>query len=81
MLAFSVVGRIIKLDDEEIKILSLDKFHEAALAFRPEMQFGYGDFRGIPREGAIYESGVVVYFGPVPPEGNPDAIAFAEVKD
>jgi hypothetical protein len=81
-LAFSVVGRIIKLDEAEIKILSLDKLHETAILFTSKMEFGYGDFRSLPKQEKVYEAAIVAYpDGPVPPEGEPDTIAFAAIKD
>jgi hypothetical protein len=78
-LAFSVVGRIIKLDEREIKILSPDKLHEAAIHFTSKMEFGYGDFRTLP-EGEVYEDGIVAYPDGVPTEGDPDTIAFVAIK-
>ena len=80
-LAFSIVGRIIKLDEREIKILSLDKFHEAAILFTEKMEFGYGDFRDLAEEGKHYDSSIVAFpDGPLAPQGEPDTIAFAVIK-
>ena len=75
-----LVGRIYFLSDDEIKVTSDDKKSELALALRPWMSFGYGDPRNFPEEALEYESTLLVFFEEPPEKGEPDKIAFLELK-
>ncbi len=77
--AFSLSGYIQSVSDDELRIFSEDVRSEVVLKLKPEMVFGYADSRTVSGVAKKYESCIIVFFGPVPDEGEPDSIAFAAV--
>jgi hypothetical protein len=80
--SFSLRGRILSVDDEELRILADDYLSELVLRFTPDLEFGYVDSRQVTGAEKQYESCLTIFFGPVPPkgEGQPDTIAFAALQ-
>jgi hypothetical protein len=80
---FSLKARVLHLQDDELRLVEDDTQSELVMKIRNEAEFGYIDNRRITgREAEDYVCSVMVFFGPIPPEGEaePDSIIFAELK-
>jgi hypothetical protein len=49
------------------------------LRFTSETEFGYADNRNVIGIEKMYDHCLMVFFGPVPSEGDPDSIAFTAI--
>ena len=72
-------GRVFSISDESIGVVSDDASSEMALQLGAEMQFDYTEELH-PEDCASYRSMLIVFFGPVLSRGQPDMIAFSEIK-
>ena len=80
---FSLKARISHLHDNQLRLMADDTQSELVIRIPDQAEFGYIDNRSITgREAEDYICSVMVFFGPIPPEGErePDSIAFAELK-
>jgi hypothetical protein len=79
--AFSSNGRILVVTDEEIRMMSDDTKSEVVVSFAPEMHFGYADSRNVTGVAKNYDSCLMIFFGPIPADQDPDSISFAAVAE
>jgi hypothetical protein len=73
-------GRLLAVENDEIKLISDDSESELTLRLTPEMEFGYGDSRQSPEDAELYVSGLVIFLGELTDENDPDTISFAEMN-
>jgi hypothetical protein len=84
-LAFSMFvacfkGRVMAVEDNAISLISDDGDAELRLEFTPKTEFVYGDSRRSRDDAELYESVLLVFFGEVTTESEPDMIAFMEIN-
>jgi hypothetical protein len=71
--AFSLRGRFLAVDDDELRILADDTASELVVRLTPQVGFGYADARGIGIPNSEYDRCVVIFFGSA-------TVAIAEIK-
>jgi hypothetical protein len=82
MFAFSFRARVMDLHPGEVRFLSDDTHVQFVLKVTEDLKFSYLDSRSVTGQEAVdYECCLVAFFGPVPPEGVADSIAFAEIRE
>jgi len=77
MYAFSSNGRIVKVDDGELRVMSDDMRSELIIKLSPELDFHYADSRHVTGVAKQYDSCVVMFFSPIEAEGPHDTISIA----
>ena len=79
--AFSSWGKVVSLDNSEIRFMSGDNGSELIVRFASDVEFGYGDNRN-DTEPKQFADCILIFFGPVPPTGDADRISlFAAIPD
>jgi hypothetical protein len=68
------------VSDNELRLMDRGSDSELVIRLTPDLEFGYGDSRVVTGEEKQFEEAIVVFFGPVPDEGEPDSIAVAALK-
>jgi hypothetical protein len=76
--AFAGFGRVLALDDIELRLMADDRKSELVVRLDVAIDFGYGDERHAPPEEAKYGDTILVFFSS-PEEDEPDFITLAAI--
>jgi hypothetical protein len=77
--AASLTGRVFRVAEDRVDLVSDDTRSELAVVLRPGLEFLYGEPRDLPEEAKVFVGGLSVLFPSPDPTGDCDKIRFMEL--